>query len=109
MESNGKFILTKKAKKLLAFLLSKKVFFKMREIVVLSEPENEGVVRIKSDAIQAKYLMLHPTEIDYIITGWMLDFLKIFYEEHRFSVSTNFYSLPDISEVRADISIDVIY
>lgn len=109
MESNEKFILTDKAKKLLAFILSRKIFLKTREIVVLSEPENEGIIRIKSDAIQAKYLMLHPTEAGYVINGWMLVFLKVFFEGHLFSVSTRYYSLPDISEVRADITIDVIY
>lgn len=109
MESNEKFILTDKAKKLLAVPLAMRVFLNTRGIIMLSEPENEGIVRIKADAVRAEYLMLHPKEIGYIIDGRVLDLLKTYHEEHRFSVSTRYYSLPDISEVRADITIDVIY
>lgn len=72
--------------------MAKKVFQNMQKIEVLSEPEKEGCIQIKADAVQAEYLMLHPKEVGYIIIGRMLDLLDTFLENIYLCIGKVLYS-----------------
>lgn len=111
METNQTFILSEKAKKFLAYLVSKQMLVNGGKATAIKTDNAimETKIRVTGDSLKSEYLQLHHKEVNYIIEGRTLDLLNTFFFGHRFIATAKYQSIPEISEVLIDIIIDTIY